>query len=54
MTRRTMTRQIVGYDPTTETVAVEHSIPVEQWDQITSSVGHNENDQGYISNYPLE
>lgn len=49
-----VTRQIVGYDPTTERVAFEYDIPIEKWRDVFSRVRPNEDDPNYIYNYPLE
>jgi hypothetical protein len=50
----TVMRQIVGYDPTTERVAFEYSIPLDKWTDVASLVKRNEDDPDYIYNYPLD
>jgi len=49
-----VTRQIVGYDPKTEAVAVELDIPREQWRYVTSLIPGNPEDPDYVFNYPLD
>jgi len=49
-----VTRQIVGYDPATEAVAVEIDIPSEQWRQVVSLIPRNADDPDYVFNYALE
>jgi hypothetical protein len=49
-----VTRQIVGYDPATEAVAVEIDIPSEQWRSVTSLIPRNAEDPDYVFNYALD
>jgi hypothetical protein len=48
-----ISRHIVGYDPTTETVAVEYPIPSEMWKDVAALVRANDDDPDYVYNYPL-
>jgi len=50
---RGISRQIVGYDPKTESVAVEYTIPSDKWREVTDLVKHDEEDPEYIYAYPL-
>jgi len=49
-----VTRQIAGYDPATERVAFEYTIPSEKWRGVFSIVHNNEEHPDYIYNYPLD
>jgi len=49
-----VTRQIVGYDPETERVAFEYSIPKEIWNEVIPLVKRNESDPYAIFNYALD
>ena len=50
----TTTRLIVGYNPTSETIAFEHCIPIDKWGEVASLVHNNEDDPDYVYNYPLD
>ena len=49
-----LTRQIVGYDPTSESVSVEYYIPTAKWEQITALIPQHDDDPYYVYNYPLD
>ena len=50
---QTLTRQLVGYDPRTDAVAVEYSIPEEKWTTVMGLVERDDDDPDHIYAYPL-
>lgn len=53
MTRK-ITRQIVGYDPATETAEFEHYIPLDKWRDVLSLIQKDKDDPDTVYNYPLD
>jgi hypothetical protein len=52
--RQEVSYQLVGYDPTTESLAFEQDIPSDKWDRIKSLLRPDPSDPDYIYTYPLD
>ena len=52
--RRNVTHQLVGYDPSTESLVFEQDIPFEDWDKVKSLLTPDKEDPDYVYSYPLQ